>query len=289
MKLGLLYVNVGPFAAPEPFAQLVRVAEQEGVESIWTVDHAAIPATMRSAYPYTLDGELPLPPTTDLADPLIALGYAAALTQRIRLATGVLLVSQRHPAHVAKAMATLDQLSEGRAMLGVGIGWLKEEFELMGIEFKERVRRTEESVRAVRSLWGQGTSRFEGDYFHWEPMHAYPKPREQAGRSIPVVFGGCVEASARRAARLGDGFFPVDGRFSELGKLLDALRDECRILGRDPREIEVSTVPVSLDEGALRTYREMGVDRLIIAPPAFDRDGLVAGLREAVDRVSGDA
>ncbi len=284
MKLGLMYVNVGPFADPERFAKLARIAEAEGIESLWAVDHAAVPVELRSSYPYTEDGQLPLPPTTNLTDPLISLAYAAALTSRIRLATGVLLVSQRHPAHVAKAMATLDHISNGRAILGVGIGWLREEFEMMGVPFRQRASRTEECVAAVRSLWSCDDEGFSGRYHAWEPAYAYPKPKQTRG--VPVVIGGAVEAAARRAARIGDGFFPVEGRFSELRKLLDALRDECAKLGRDPRTIEVSTIPNALDPDSIRAYRELGVDRLIFAPPAFDESGLVHGLREVVQHVA---
>jgi len=284
MKLGLLYVNVGPFADPKRFGELAKIAELEQIESLWAVDHAAVPVALRSAYPYTEDGRLPLPPTTDLADPVLSLAYAAAITQRIRLATGVLLVSQRHPAHVAKALATLDRLSGGRAILGAGIGWLREEFDMLGVPFRERVARTEECIAAVRSLWAEEARGFEGRHYRWDPVHAYPKPVQAGG--VPVVIGGCVEASARRAARIGDGFFPVEGRFSELRKLIDALHDECARIGRDPRSIEVSTVPESLTPEAIRAYRGLGVGRLVFAPPAFDREGLSAGLREVVENVT---
>jgi len=282
VKLGLLYVNVGPFACPDRFADLVQGAERQGFESLWAVDHAALPVDMRSVYPYTPDGRLPLPPTTDLADPLLALGYASALTRRIRLATGVLLVAQRHPAHVAKSLATLDRMSGGRAILGVGVGWLREEFELMGLSFRERARRTEECVRAVRSLWAEEPSEFEGEYFRWAPVHAHPRP----GGGIPIVFGGGVEASARRAARLGDGFFPVQGEFAELRKLIAALREECEVIGRSADEIEISTVPISLEPEAIRAYRELGVRRLVVAPPAFERESLLAGLGDVRRRVA---
>ncbi len=281
MKLGILYANVGPFAEPDPFGDLIRAAEESGVESIWNVEHVVVPVDFESRYPYTADGQLPLPADTPLTDPLLSLSFAAAISESLRLATGVLLVAQRHPAYVAKALATLDRLSAGRAVLGVGVGWLREEADVLGIPFSERAGRTEESIRAIRSLWNPDPEPFEGEFFRWDPVESNPKPVQPHG--VPVVVGGCVEASARRAARLGDGFFPVDGEPERLAFLIAALRDECAKIGRDPREIEISTVPVALDSGALRAYEEVGVGRLIVAPPAFDREGLRRGLGEIAE------
>jgi probable F420-dependent oxidoreductase len=283
MKFGIFFANVGPFAHPEGFSALVRAAEEAGFESLWCVEHVALPVALRSPYPYTADGSLPLPPTTPLADPLIALAHAAALSERLRLATGVLLAGQRHPAYVAKQVATLDVLSRGRAILGVGIGWLREEYELLGLRFEERVSRTEECVRAVRALWSPEPQRFLGRHFRMEPVHAHPKPVQPGG--VPVVFGGTVEAAARRAARLGDGFFPVDGDPARIEKLLDVVRDECRRIGRDAGELELTTSPGSLEIGAIRRYEDLGVARLVIPPPAFDAEGLRRALGDLGERV----
>ena len=152
MKFGVMYANAGPFGYPEPLTHLARTAEEVGVESIWTVEHVVIPVGYKSTYPYDPSGRIPLPESVPIPDPLLPLAFAAAVTKRLRLATGILILPQRHPIYVAKEVATLDVLSGGRAILGIGIGWLQEEFDALGIPFAERAARTAEAVRALRSL-----------------------------------------------------------------------------------------------------------------------------------------
>jgi probable F420-dependent oxidoreductase len=283
MKFGLFFANAGPFAAPEPFEALVRTAEEVGFESIWTVEHVVVPLGYRSQYPYTKDGRMPGRDDSPIADPLMALAYAAALTDKLRLATGIVILPQRHPVYVAKEVATLDVLSRGRAILGVGIGWLEEEFEVVGVPFRERVARSEESIRAIRSLWSEAPESFEGEFFRWGPVESNPKPVQKPG--VPIVIGGHVESAARRAARIGDGFFPARGGFEKLPGLLQAMRDECGKIGRDPAEIEVTTGDNKLDLDVVRRYEEIGVSRLIMPPPAFDPEGLRRELSKFAERV----
>jgi probable F420-dependent oxidoreductase len=283
MKFGLFYANAGPFTAPDTFEALVQTAEEVGFESIWTVEHAVVPIGYRSQYPYTKDGRMPGRDDSPIADPLMALAYAAALTEKLRLATGIVILPQRHPVYVAKEVATLDVLSRGRAILGVGIGWLEEEFEVIGVPFRERVARSEESVRAIRSLWSEAPESFEGEFFRWGPVESNPKPVQKPG--VPIVVGGHVEGAARRAARIGDGFFPARGGFEKLPGLLQAMRDECGKIGRDPAEIEVTTGDNKLDLDVVRRYEEIGVSRLIMPPPAFDPEGLRRGLTDFAERM----
>jgi probable F420-dependent oxidoreductase len=283
VKFGLFYANVGPFAAPEIFQVMVRTAEEVGIESIWTTEHVVVPAEYRSRYPYTKDGRMPGQPDSPIPDPILPLAYAAAITEKLRLATGIVILPQRHPAYVAKDFATLDVLSRGRAILGVGIGWLEEEFEVIGVPFRERAARTEEAIRAIRSLWRDGAEPFEGEFFNWKPAHCSPKPVQKPG--VPIVLGGTVEAAARRAARIGDGFFPARGSFKTMPPLLQALRDECEEIGRNPEEIEITTHSDRLDPESLSRYRDLGVARMLIAPPAWDAEGLRRGLEEFGERV----
>ena len=158
----------------------------------------------------------------------------------------------------------------------MGIGWLEEEFEVIGVPFHERVARSEESVRAIRSLWSEAPESFEGEFFRWGPVESNPKPVQKPG--VPIVVGGHVEGAARRAARIGDGFFPARGGFEKLPGLLQAMRDECGKIGRDPAEIEVTTGENKLDLDVVRRYEEIGVSRLIMPPPAFDPEGLPPGM-----------
>lgn len=281
MKFGLMFANVGFFGLPDHLVNLARSAESSGLESLWAVEHVVVPVGYESRYPYSKDGRMPGPEESPIPDPLVWLGYAAAVTERIRLATGILILPQRHPFYVAKAAATLDQLSAGRAILGVGIGWLEEEFRGLGIPFASRASRTEEAIRGLRSLWGPEPSAFQGEHFRWDPVHSNPKPVQAGG--VPIVVGGHVAGAARRAARLGDGFFPA--RSENLEELLAALRDECRKIDRDPDEIEITAgaAPRSVDE--VRRFEDMGVSRLVMGPPAFDPDGVRDGLARFADEV----
>src|SRR5215468_6623957 len=239
MKFGLMYANAGPFAFPEMLAHLATTAERCVVESIGTVEHVVIPVGYKSTYPYDPSGKIPAPAQLPTPDPLVALGYAAAVTKTLRLATGILILPQRHPLYVAKEVASLDVLSGGRVILGIGIGWLEEEFDALGIPFEERAARTSESVRALRSLWKPEAEPFEGKFFHWPKLESHPKPVQQPG--VPIVVGGHTELAARRAARYGDGFFPGVADDEKLGWLLGIMKDECKKVGRDPSTIEVTS------------------------------------------------
>jgi probable F420-dependent oxidoreductase len=246
------------------------------------VEHVIVPKGYESKYPYSESGKMPGPEESPIPDPLVWLSFAAAVTQRIRLATGILILPQRHPVYVAKAVASLDQLSAGRALLGVGIGWLEEEFRVLGVPFEERADRTEESIRALRDLWSDGPSRFEGKYYRWPDVESNPKPSQRPG--VPIIVGGHALGAARRAARLGDGFFPV--RPERLSKLLEVMREECAAIGRDPGEIEITTgATPSLDE--VKRLQDQGVSRVVLPPPGFDMDGVRAGFEKIGNEIIG--
>jgi len=279
VKVGIMFANVGPFGTPEHLVPFVETAEEVGIESLWTVEHVVVPKGYESAYPYSQDGKMPGPEESPIPDPLTWLPYVAAITTKLKLGTGVLILPQRHPFYVAKSMATLDQLSQGRALLGVGIGWLEEEFRGLGIPYKERVGRTEESIQALRTLWSDGPSEFHGKYYDWNPVESYPKPVQRPG--IPVIVGGHAPGAARRAARYGDGFFPA--RSDDLAGLLDVMRKECAEIGRDPGEVEITAGSLpTLDEA--RRLQDLGVSRFIAPLPGFDKDSVRAGL----EKLAGD-
>lgn len=283
MKFGLFFANAGPFSQPETFEALCRSADEVGIESLWTVEHVVVPVGYESRYPYSESGKMPGPENSPIPDPIVALSYAAAITKRVNLATGIVILPQRHPFYVAKEFASLDVLSRGRAILGVGIGWLEEEFDAMGVPFKERVGRTEESCAAIRSLWSEGAKPFEGRYYRWGPVESNPKPVQKPG--VPIVVGGHVEGAARRAARIGDGWFPAKGGLDSLPPLIAAMHDEAAKIGRKPEELEVSAVGQNLDADAVKRYEDIGVSRLVIPPMAFDPEGLRKGLAEFAEQM----
>jgi probable F420-dependent oxidoreductase len=276
MKFGLMYANAGPFAFPEMLTHLATTAERCGVDSLWVVEHVVIPVGYESKYPYDPSGKLPAPEQVPMPDPLIALAYAAAVTKTIKLATGIVILPQRHPLYLAKEVASLDVLSHGRMILGIGIGWLKEEFDALGIPFDDRAARTAEAVRAIRSLWKPEPEPFEGRFFRWGKVESNPKPVQQPG--VPIVVGGHTELSARRAARYGDGFFPGVTEEDKLVWLLGIMRDECKKRGRDPSSIEVTSGRAVPDLEGVKRLRDLGVSRFMVPPPAFDPDGITQGL-----------
>lgn len=280
MKAGIFFANSGPFARPEPFAQLVREAEQLGFESIWTVEHVAIPQP-HTPYPGSKDGRMPGGDEVPIPDPLIPLAYAAAITSKIRLSTGIVILPQRHPLYLAKQLATLDVLSHGRTMVGIGSGWMKEEFEALGIDFHARGARTDESIQALRVLWTEHVASFHGKHFHFHDVMSFPKPVQSGG--VPIHVGGHSPAAARRAGRFGDGFFPTVTGAEALKKIFSLAHEEARKAGRNPDSIELSAVaPDDLDK--VKEIRDLGVARAIFRPPSASPDRLRAGL----ERIAND-
>lgn len=284
MKFALIYANAGPFCLPEMVTHLATTAERVGIESIWTVEHVVIPVGYESTYPYDPSGKIPAPDQMPIPDPLIWLSYAAAVTKTLRLATGIVILPQRHPLYVAKEVATLDVLSNGRLILGIGIGWLEEEFNALGIPFEERAGRTAETVRAMRSLWKDEAEPFEGKYFRWGKLESHPKPVQKPG--VPIVVGGHTGLAARRAARYGDGFFPGVTDDEKLKSLLGIMREECKKVGRDPSTIEVTSGRGAPDADAVKRLADLGVSRFVLPPPAFDAEGITKGLEAAGNQIA---
>jgi probable F420-dependent oxidoreductase len=255
MKVGVMFANVVFFGTRDGATKLAKAAEDSGVESLWTVEHVVVPQGYASPYPYSADGKMPGDEKAAIPDPLAWLAFMAGLTQTVKLATGILILPQRNPVVLAKEAATIDVLSEGRLILGVGIGWLKEEFDVIGVPFSERVERTEEYMGALRSLWSTDETH-DGRFMQFADARSYPKPAQPDG--IPLVVGGHTKAAARRAGRLGDGFFPASA--DNLADLLDEMRRAAKDVGRDPDAIEVTTGGVPSVE-YVKQLEDLGVSR----------------------------
>ena len=278
MKFGILFANVGPYVQPDMAASLGRIAEERGFESIWTVEHVVVPGDYQSEYPYSPTGRMPGPEESPIPDPLIWLTWVGAATTSLRLATGILILPQRNPVILAKELATLDVLSGGRVELGVGVGWLREEFDALGVPFEDRGTRTDEYIEALRCLWREEEPCFVGRYTSFDRAKSYPKPQQGA---IPIHVGGHTMPAARRAGRLGDGFFPGRSTDDELGPLLDTMRLSAKDAGRDPEAIEVTAGGV-MDLDGVRRFGDLGVDRVVLPPLGWDLDTL----REQLGRFS---
>src|SRR5437762_2831515 len=219
MKIGLVFSNVILFGTPDGARALAEAADETGVESLWTVEHVVVPEGYESPYPYSASGKMPGGETAPIPDPLVWISYVAGLTRNVRLATGILILPQRNPVVLAKECATIDVLSAGRLTLGIGIGWLAEEFDAIGVPFEERMGRTDEYVAALRALWSENETH-AGEFAKFTNALSYPKPVQEGG--VPIVVGGHTKGAARRAGRIGDGFFPA--RPDKLGDLLDEMR-----------------------------------------------------------------
>lgn len=278
MKFGFLFANVGPYVQPDMAGAFGRIAEEHGIESLWTVEHVVVPADYQSQYPYSSSGRMPGPEESPIPDPLIWLTWVGAATTTLRLATGILILPQRNPVILAKELATLDVLSGGRVELGVGVGWLREEFDALGVPFEERGARTDEYIEALRCLWRDAEPCFEGRYTSFDRAKSYPKPVQDL---IPIHVGGHTPAAARRAGRLGDGFFPGRSTEGELRSLLDTMRASAKDAGRDPDAIEVTAGGV-MDADGVRRFGDLGVDRIALPPLGWDLDTL----REQLGRFS---
>ncbi|HEX6424640.1 MAG TPA: LLM class F420-dependent oxidoreductase [Acidimicrobiales bacterium] len=285
MKFGIAFANTGPFATPAGASVMAEAAEQSGFESVWTVEHVVVPRDYGSTYPYSPDGKMPGGGAFDIPDPLIWLTWIAAHTTTLRLATGILILPQRNPVVLAKEVATLDALSGGRMLLGIGIGWLEEEFDVLGVPFADRARRTDEYVEAMRALWSQDLPSFSGETVSFTDAFCRPRPVDG---SVPVIVGGHSPAAARRAGRIGDGFFPAKG---DLPALLGEMRKAAEQAGRDPDAIEVScsgAAVVGGGDGALDEVgrlAELGVSRLLVPPLAYDPAALGDSLARFGDEV----
>jgi probable F420-dependent oxidoreductase, Rv2161c family len=277
MKFGLIFANVGPLGRPENAAELGRICEENGIESVWTVEHVIVPSGYASEYPYSRDGRMPGGDDAPMPDPLMWLTWVGAHTTRLRLATGILILPQRNPVVLAKEVATLDCLTGGRVTLGVGIGWLQEEFDAIGVPFAERAARTDEHIEVMRALWSGAAVDFDGAFTTLRGANSFPHPVQSP---LPIVIGGHTQAAARRAGRLGDGFFPGKGDWSELQPVMRAAAIDA---GRDPDGIEI-TRGGATDVDGVKKMMDEGCDRLVIPPLAFDS----AGLRDALARFADD-
>ena len=271
MKFGIAFANAGPLGNPDVAVGLARLAEDLGFESLWTVEHVVVPTGYASPYPYSPDGKMPGGDHVAIADPLIWLTYVAATTERIRLGTGILILPQRNPLVLAKEVASLDRLSGGRVDLGVGVGWMREEFDALGVPFERRGARTDEYVDVMRRLWRERSTAFSGEFTKFADLNSYPKPARPDG--VPIHIGGHSEAAARRAGRIGDGFFPGRSEGNGLEALLATMRAAATEAGRDPEGIEI-TSGGGLDLDSIKRAADLGVTRYTIPPLGFDLETL---------------
>jgi probable F420-dependent oxidoreductase len=251
---------------------------------LWVGEHVVAVDTSTSRYPYSASGLIAVPAEAAWNDPMITLSFAAAATTTIRLATGVLLLPEHNPVIVAKQAATLDQLSHGRLVLGVGLGWSREEFAALGVPFARRGERTEQYVQAMRILWRDDPASFDSEYTRFDGVRMQPKPAN--GRSVPIVLGGNSDSALRRVAAWADGWYGFNlDTVADVAERVTFLQAACREAGRDFDELHCSVALRDLDPGDIAALSHLGVDQFVVvaSPPADPAratdwvDGLAGG------------
>lgn len=249
---------------------LGRALEDRGFESLWAAEHSHIPLSRKS--PWGGGGELPKQ-YYDVMDPFVTLTAAACATTKLKIGTGVCLVNQRDPIQLAKLVASIDQVSAGRFLFGVGNGWNQDEMENHGTVFATRHKLVRERIEAMREIWTRSKAEYHGEFVHFDPMMTWPKPVQKP--HPPVIVGGAYPYAARRAVRYGDGWMPLAGRPQQYGDVFDYVpkfRELLKEAGRDPTTFPVSLFSSVEDVGILKRYRDMGIVRTVVSLPAAKED-----------------
>jgi probable F420-dependent oxidoreductase len=285
MKIGVIPLNIGQ-QSPERIVSLVRKAEEVGLESAWTFEHVIVPVKYDSKYPYSGDGKMGSTPETSFVDPLIAIAFAAANTRTLRFGTGVNILPQANPLFMAKQVASLDFVSGGRFMLGVGTGWLQEEFAALGAPFERRGARFDDYIVAMKKVWSGEVVEHDGEFVRMHGFKSYPLPVQKP--HPPIIIGGTARAAFRRVALHGDGWFAPSAGVGQLKKHLGALHEVAREHGRDPASIEISTMWPFVIEGvdAIPRYEDLGVSRLIVPLQALGTRNPIEGLDKLGEKLA---
>ena len=248
-----------------PPGELGRAMEERGFESLWAPEHSHIPVSRRSPFPN--GGDLPKQ-YYDVMDPFVTLTAAAAATKTLKVGTGVCLVQQRDPIQTAKLVASIDQVSAGRFLFGVGSGWNAEEMEDHGTPFKSRHKIARERIEAMKVVWTQSKAEYHGEFVNFDPMMAWPKPVQKP--HPPVIVGGAFPYGARRAIRYGDGWVPHAGRpeYEDVSVFLPQFHQLVKEAGRDIASLPVTMFRVVEELDKLRHYRDIGIARVVITLPS---------------------
>jgi probable F420-dependent oxidoreductase len=282
IALGLLPpYRLGVASDPAWMRAFAQHADEVGFESLLTVEHVAVPVGYESRYPYSDTGRMPLPEDCELPDPLDLLAWLAALTTRLRLGTGILVLPEHHPLQLAKRCATIDQLSGGRLFLGVGVGWMREELAALGIDPDERGPRTDEAIDALRVIWQEDEPTFDGQHFSFRALRSHPKPVQP---TIPILVGGHSRAAARRAGERGDGFFPLGLSGAALEARWREVRGFAEGAGRDPASIGLTMGGRLGDDRPITDAIERGAERVVLSTRTDDLDELRRLMDAAVAR-----
>ncbi len=281
MKISLIPINVA-VASVDQMIGFAQLAESLGVESVWTFEHVIVPLKYDSKYPYDNSGKMGATPNTNFVDPLIALTAVAANTKKLRLGTGVNILSQANPLLLAKQAASLDFISNGRFMLGVGIGWLQEEFNAMGVPFEKRGARFDDYVQAIRKVWSGDVVEHQSEFLQWSGFKSFPLPLQQSLQKpgVPIIIGGTKGKVYDRIAQYGDGWYAPMAKPEELAPRLAELQAVCEQHGRDYASLDITAM--WFNDGGLdkvKQFQDLGVNRLTVPVNMLGSDP-VEGLKK---------
>ena len=270
MEVGLHVPQVGPRAKPDIIGTFARCADDAGFDGLWVFDHVVMQKEQQSKYPYSADGSIGFPPTMDFIEPLTLLTYLAGITKRALLGTSVLVLPMRHPVLHAKIMASIDALSGGRFVLGAGVGWWKQEFEVLSVPFERRGKRMDECLQLLRSLWTDEFTNFSGEFYTVEDWACFPKPVQAGG--IPVYLGGESRKQLERVGKYADGWHATAKSLPTLRDDFEVAQEAASKAGRDPATLKINIegggvlAPDRLEKTAegLGRLKEMGIHHAII-------------------------
>ncbi len=263
MKIGIVPINVGGSNLADEMLLIAQAAESSGIESLWTFEHAMVPTDYESKYPYSRSGKMPVTPETWFVDPLVSLSFIAGATSTIRLATGINILPQTNPLLFAKQTASLDVLSNGRLTLGLGVGWLAEEFDAMGTPFAGRGRRFRDYLAAIKKVWSGDVVEHSGEFVNWSGFKSYPTPAQRP--HPPLVMGGVSAPALRRVVEIGDGWYSPNHNIDQFREQHAQLVLAADKAGRAMDTIEVTATWVLMKEpDKLAAYEDLGVSRLIV-------------------------
>jgi probable F420-dependent oxidoreductase len=274
MEIGVHLPQIGPLANRDGLAAFARAAEDRGFDSLWVSDHVIVPRSLESKYPYSPDGSFPVPPDVPFLEPLAALLYVSGVTERAKLGTTILVIPMRNPIVTPKILATLDVLSNGRLLLGVGAGWMGEEFELLGVPFEKRGARTSEYIRLYKALWTEDNPSFQGKFWQVENVGFAPKPVQKP--HPPIWVGGHSAPALKRAGTLADAWHAVGLPAPKVAADYAEVRRHAEAAGRDPASVGLTIrTRLPLKEPAqavemMQAYRDIGVSHAVIEVHTMD-------------------
>ena len=259
--------------------ELAKELESRDFDSFWVGEHTHIPASRKTPFP----GGVELPrPYYHFRDPFVSLAAAAAVTKTLKLGTGISLVVQHDPIILAKTVATLDHLSNGRFEFGIGGGWNQEEMENHGYPFKHRWKLLHERIQAMKAIWTEKEASYSGEYINFENIISYPKPTQTP--HPPVLMGGATDMSLKRVARYCDGWMPIDALLTNPKAMIKKLQGIVKDSGRDPTQINLSVFcQTNRDSDSIKRYQDAGFTRAIIALPNRDREAILEFIDQYIE------